>query len=1377
MFKKNWKAITFLTVIVFTFVSIAPTQSVFADGTWYCKTISTVDGSGNISNAYTSPKDATTTFAGVAANPVAVNSVIKVGYNKRFSLITNQQGIYMPVTNAAFFSLTRDTQNGQTVDIELQKDTGGGTNDYNAVVKPKSDLSQGTHYYLTVSPGVAANNSQNKTLATYIYDFWTEISKPSCTAAILNENTLTLKGLPQDAGNLEYCFSDNNWKHLNITGTEAALDVTDLGLIIDSSTIQVRVEADSASGAPAGSIKQRVVTSTIMAPDAPAAGTAVFSGTKIMISGLSLGKKNYEYRVSLDRTNYDSWSDLTIPDNETSVLIDTAGLSIIPGISRIDLRVKEDAENAVPVGSIKTLVIYAAFNSEMNIAQGNSYPFEGNVKIAVGSLTAKTEGISPTVTFRNASAEIPSNMTSMQTFVRLHGAGGVYGLNIKGASSGTVVISLPVYVDSQDKWILSSGQNLTAQDVRDTKVGVWMLDKTSNYQPDLVGSSGGYQYAWTFQSSVDRSEIENNIIKVTAKIDSDNQDIVYGVFYDQDVPEAPSIAFVTKDAINGSVTMQAKAFEESRVTQYNFIRTDLTTGEIKAFSVTRAGLHTDTLSSGGIVNDIHNAYGCHYFTTFADSGINKDHFYKYQLESVVDEFGNMRPYSTNSTRVVTLMPDAEALELMKASLLPNIENCMPPLAQGDTFDSVTQSFTKGDRIFRWQWMENDDSNISWGADNTEIMPIPGVIDLSKLTTSAVTINLCAYMQYGTASYVHKIPLTIRMTPNTVIRSDAELLAAISNPEIKTMTFCIEENLYYQLFMGKRYDHSSPTGTSIGPKELDFKGKTVRILNGSLPPFTNTSQEEWGSTLDYKICNAVIDLGGQAGTSVFKSYYGGNVTLENVQVINADNYSYIVNAANGKTTITNCTFGACKVAAISKGKDTLEVSNCTFAGGGEQSGTGIQSYADTILNNNRLSNFRENAVSIGAGGSLTTCEANSISGCNTAIQVCIDSEKSSYITAGGIQITDKTSAENAFKTIKNNNTITDIANTIAVRDGAQYILNESSDIFSAAITPAASSTGVAINSKVGITFSKKMDASTINNNSIKLLENGKVLAAKVTYDPETTTAAIETAAGSWKYNSTYSITLTKSVQDMDGKNLAVPITWTFSTENYTNYILLMPTAENAKDVQIDATLRVGFMKPINGASITSGAAVILQTANGSKVDSENSLNPEGTTLTIKPKKALDYGVNYQIVLPAALTDTDGKSELSDRIISFTTQTSTVENFCLKSVAGNILKTDASNPGIVNPGEKYYINYSVTNHSNTVQKYMMYMVVRGGKGAREDCGGQVLYSYSASYGNISNIPLYFNVPKDITGNLYVDIYTRGSDSEAQGKPAHYLYKIAN
>ena len=96
------------------------------------------------------------------------------------------------------------------------------------------------------------------------------------------------------------------------------------------------------------------------------------------------------------------------------------------------------------------------------------------------------------------------------------------------------------------------------------------------------------------------------------------------------------------------------------------------------------------------------------------------------------------------------------------------------------------------------------------------------------------------------------------------------------------------------------------------------------------------------------------------------------------------------------------------------------------------------------------------------------------------------------------------------------------------------------------SPASGATGVSTNAPVSATFSRAMDATTINGSSFSLKKaDGTSVAATVSYDSNSQTATL-TPSSALASSTSYTATVTTAAKANDGTAMTNPVSWSFTT---------------------------------------------------------------------------------------------------------------------------------------------------------------------------------------------------------------------------------------
>jgi hypothetical protein len=187
------------------------------------------------------------------------------------------------------------------------------------------------------------------------------------------------------------------------------------------------------------------------------------------------------------------------------------------------------------------------------------------------------------------------------------------------------------------------------------------------------------------------------------------------------------------------------------------------------------------------------------------------------------------------------------------------------------------------------------------------------------------------------------------------------------------------------------------------------------------------------------------------------------------------------------------------------------------------------------------------------------------------------------------------------------------------------------------SPADGTADVPVDTTVGATFDRPMDAATITTGSFTLRKaGGTPLAASVTYDAVNTRAVL-TPSQPLEQGATYTATVTTAVEDQSGTPLAANVSWSFTTR--ATSVSARTPAPNATGVATDTDVTATFDTAMDAATITS-SSFTLTPAGGSPVAATVTYNGTTRTARLDPNAALATGTTYTARLTTAITSSDG-----------------------------------------------------------------------------------------------------------------------------------------
>ena len=200
-------------------------------------------------------------------------------------------------------------------------------------------------------------------------------------------------------------------------------------------------------------------------------------------------------------------------------------------------------------------------------------------------------------------------------------------------------------------------------------------------------------------------------------------------------------------------------------------------------------------------------------------------------------------------------------------------------------------------------------------------------------------------------------------------------------------------------------------------------------------------------------------------------------------------------------------------------------------------------------------------------------------------------------------------------------------------------------------PASDETDVSVGSFPRATFSRAMDAASINGSTVALTGPAGSVAAAVSFDAPSRTATL-TPAVPLAFSTTYTMTLASSVKSSDGAPLGSPYTWQFTTQAPPPPDVSVTSPDDlAAGVSPTASVRATFTRQLDPATITT-SSFTLRDDGGSLVPASVSYNSSTRQATLRPVSALALSGSYTARLGTAVATTDGVHLAGAYVWSFT-----------------------------------------------------------------------------------------------------------------------------
>jgi parallel beta-helix repeat protein len=193
-----------------------------------------------------------------------------------------------------------------------------------------------------------------------------------------------------------------------------------------------------------------------------------------------------------------------------------------------------------------------------------------------------------------------------------------------------------------------------------------------------------------------------------------------------------------------------------------------------------------------------------------------------------------------------------------------------------------------------------------------------------------------------------------------------------------------------------------------------------------------------------------------------------------------------------------------------------------------------------------------------------------------------------------------------------------------------------------VSPVNNSLSVPINTKFSIQFSKQMNTSRVENaisisGDITPINFSWTNADKnVNFDPSI----------SLDYNSSYTITVSKSAIDVDGNELLYDYSWHFKTKKKPTPPTILSHSPTGTDVSVDTNIKVTFSELMDTNSVQNSLS-IAPSATG-------TYSWTSASLTFTPDSALNYNTQYKVTIGTSAKDLENEFLAAVYSWQFTTE---------------------------------------------------------------------------------------------------------------------------
>ena len=205
-------------------------------------------------------------------------------------------------------------------------------------------------------------------------------------------------------------------------------------------------------------------------------------------------------------------------------------------------------------------------------------------------------------------------------------------------------------------------------------------------------------------------------------------------------------------------------------------------------------------------------------------------------------------------------------------------------------------------------------------------------------------------------------------------------------------------------------------------------------------------------------------------------------------------------------------------------------------------------------------------------------------------------------------------------------------------------------------PADDAITVGLNSNVIARFSEQLDSSTVTTGNFTLSGPGAtVVTGTVSYDSTNDVAGFQPSAA-LAASTLFSATLTTSITDDSGNELAVEFEWTFTTgaadDTTAPTITSTIPADTATGVALNQRLTAVFDEQMESSSITT---VSFTLTKGAATPVSGKVTCPGSSATFRPNSKLSASSTFTARVTTSATDLAGNALMTDYVWTFQTGT--------------------------------------------------------------------------------------------------------------------------
>ncbi len=310
-----------------------------------------------------------------------------------------------------------------------------------------------------------------------------------------------------------------------------------------------------------------------------------------------------------------------------------------------------------------------------------------------------------------------------------------------------------------------------------------------------------------------------------------------------------------------------------------------------------------------------------------------------------------------------------------------------------------------------------------------------------------------------------------------------------------------------------------------------------------------------------------------------------------------------------------------------------------------------------------------------------------------------------------------------------------------------------------VVPDNNNTTASTTTKITISFSEAMDASTISTTSYTVKQGTTSVSGTVDYTGTTATFTPSSALSAGKV---FTVTLTTAAKDIAGNALAANYTWGFTTAAAADVtpptLLSVVPASGATGIVLNSKVTATFSEALDATTISAATFTLKQ---GTNVIA-GVVTYTGTTATFTPASPLTGGLSYTATITTGIKDLSGNAMAANYSWSFTSLADIIPPTVVSVIPANSATSVSVNGKVIVTFSETMNSMSLTTSTFTLSQGSTVI-----NGTVVCSGSSATFTPSSALTASTVYTVTISGAKDMAGNAIASNYSSSFTTGASGK----------